>query len=143
MGPSSPDQIEETLEFLHGTIAKRKQNEELVFAICKCDTHQFLGACGLHKIGTPHPVLGIWIKQSAHDNRYGRKAISALADWANQHLDYEYLTYPVDRNNIPSCKIPKSLGGEIFEEYSGKKMDGDTLDLVVYKIHPKRWNITG
>ena len=47
---------------------------------------------------------------------------------------FDYLIYPVDRANIPSRKIPESLGGIIFEEKKTKTMSGGVLDEVVYKI---------
>lgn len=132
--PSSPKEISETETFLRGTIQKRQDHRELVMAICNRNTGEFLGVCGLHEIGKKHPELGIWIKESAQGNRFGREAITALVNWGQQHLTYEYLVYPVDRNNIPSRKIPESLNGEIFKESLGNKMDGGTLDLVFYKI---------
>lgn len=78
--------------------------------------------------------MGIWIKGSAHGNRFGREAITILVEWTKHHIPHEYLVYPVERENIPSRKVPESLGGEIFEERIGKKMDGGALDLVIYKI---------
>ena len=134
MSPPSPKEIEETQTFLRGTIAKRANFQELVLAICNCETDEFLGVCGLHQIGEAHPELGIWLKVSAHGNRFGQEAITALTKWTRKHIQHEYLVYPVDRNNIPSRKIPESLCGEIFKAQIGKKMDGGSLDLVFYKI---------
>lgn len=134
MDPPSPKQIEETETFLRGTIKKRTHHREIVFAICHSETSEFLGGCGLHEIGNPHPELGIWLKKSAHGNRFGREAITALVVWTRRHISHEYLVYPVERPNIPSRKIPESLGGEIFKEHKGNKRDNIPLDLVVYKI---------
>jgi len=134
MSPASPKEIEETQEFLRGTIEKRAKYRELVLAICNRETDEFLGVCGLHNMGETCPELGIWLKKSAHGNRFGREAITALTKWTRQHIRHEYLVYPVDRNNTSSRKIPESLGGVIFKEQIGKKMDGGSLDLVFYKI---------
>lgn len=134
MSPPSPKGIDETEEFLKSTIKKRANYRDIVFAICNRETHEFLGACGLHKIDEPHPELGIWLKESAHGNRFGREAITTLVTWTRHHIRHEGLIYPVDRNNIASRKIPESLDGEIFEERIGKKMNEGTLDLVIYKI---------
>ncbi|MGA1196540.1 MAG: GNAT family N-acetyltransferase [Candidatus Latescibacterota bacterium] len=134
MSPPSPKEIEETQTFLRETIAKRANFQELVLAICNRETDEFLGVCGIHQIGEAHPELGIWLKASAHGHRFGREAITALTKWTRQHIRHEYLIYPVDRNKIASRKIPESLDGKIFNERIGKKMDGDSLDLVFYKI---------
>ena len=42
--------------------------------------------------------------------------------------------YPVDRRNIPSRRIPESLGGVVKEEYEKENRSGKILDLVCYHI---------
>ena len=64
---------------------------------------------------------GIWLKKDAHGKRYGREAIRIVSNRAVDNLDFDYLVYPVDRDNIPSRKIPESMGGLVFEEKKVKK----------------------
>jgi RimJ/RimL family protein N-acetyltransferase len=98
---------------------------------------EFLGCCGLLPKETPRtPEVGIWIKKGAQGRKYGREAVETLAAWAKASLDLEYLVYPVDKANAPSRKIPEALGGVLLHEMQVCKPNGETLDLVVYKIHP-------
>jgi RimJ/RimL family protein N-acetyltransferase len=103
--------------------------------IQRIENNEFLGICGLHiRAGPDTPELGIWLKKSAHGERLGREAIHCLVAWAKIHLDAAFLIYPVDRQNIPSRKIPESLGGVIFAEDKVKNMSGRILDEVIYRI---------
>ncbi|MEH2435865.1 MAG: GNAT family N-acetyltransferase [Nostoc sp.] len=84
----------------------------------------------------PHtPELGIWLKKSAHGHGFGREAIHVLKDWVDKNLEYNYLSYPVDKRNIPSRKIAESLRGKIFREFQQINKSGYLLDEVEYRIY--------
>ncbi len=135
MLPKPADKIEETLNFINESLVGMRENWNLVLAITKKDTGEFLGCCGLHGKGRHRtPELGIWIKKSAHGHHYGREAIQSLAYWAATQIDLDYLIYPVDRANLPSRKIAESLDGQIFEEKQVKTMRSGYLDEVKYKL---------
>ncbi|HJO96085.1 MAG TPA: GNAT family N-acetyltransferase [Victivallales bacterium] len=135
MYPKPADKIDETLEFINNSINNMKTNSELILAITKKYNSEFLGCCGLHIKETPDtPELGIWLKKSAHGNKYGQEAIKTLIDWCKENIEFDYLIYPVDKKNIPSRKIPESLGGTIFREEIVKTMNNTYLDEVIYKI---------
>lgn len=137
MVPRSPTYIEETFDFIGRSLDGMERGENLQFVILKKESREFLGCCALHGQGKPQtPELGIWIKTSAHGNGYGKEAIFALVDWAKRHLEYKYLTYPVDRENIPSIKIPEALDGQVFEETLCARQDGGFLDVLIYRIYP-------
>jgi len=139
MYPKTPERIEETQEFIRLALALLRSGEDLHLVICDSRTGEFLGCCGLHGRGKPeHPELGVWVKAPAHGNGYGKEAITALKQWADSNLRYEYLTYPVDRRNAASRRVPESLGGVIFKEGKSPKGDGGWLDEVVYRIPPGR-----
>jgi len=112
-----------------------KKQEELVLAIVSTDG-EFLGCCGLHgREKWTTPELGIWLKKTAHGNRFGQSAIGLLVTWASENLNIDYFIYPVDRENVPSRKIPELLGGTIFKEVKVKTHSGAILDEVIYKIN--------
>ena len=135
MIPSSPKDISETKAFIAETTKLRSQNTDLVLVILDKDTREFLGVCGLHPRQNPRqPEFGIWLKASAHGHGYGREAITGLYEWALQTIEADFFIYPVDKANIPSKKIPESLGGEIFGEKEVPTMHGGTLDEIVFKI---------
>lgn len=113
MFPSPAKHISETENFIQISRKNMEEGIEIVLNVFLRETNEFLGCAGLHQINTKHPELGVWIKKSAHGNKYGREAMHALKKWADQHLHYEYIVYPVDCDNIASRKIPESLGGEV------------------------------
>ncbi|MCF7826736.1 MAG: GNAT family N-acetyltransferase [Candidatus Marinimicrobia bacterium] len=135
MLPKPAVKIEETLAFINESLVGMQEGWNLALAITKRSDGEFLGCCGLHGKGRHRtPELGIWIKKSAHGHKFGREAIQTLAFWAVEHLDLDYLIYPVDRANLPSRLIAESLGGQIFAEKQVKTARGGYLDEVKYKI---------
>jgi len=134
MIPKPAQEIRETHDFIEASIQGMKNQEELVLAIVSTK-REFLGCCGLHGRGKgTTPELGIWLKKSAHGYRFGQSAINLLVTWASENLIIDYFIYPVDRENVPSRKIPESLGGTIFKEAKVKTHSNNVLDEVIYKI---------
>jgi len=137
MFPKPADKIEETYKFIDESITKNNAGKQLQIVILDKRSKEFLGCGGLHDIDTKTPELGIWIKKSAHGQKYGREAISGLEEWAQKSLQFEYIKYPVYKRNIPSKKIPESLGGIVAREFKQKNLSGNELDEVEYRI-PKK-----
>jgi RimJ/RimL family protein N-acetyltransferase len=136
MYPKPPDVIEDTLAFLQQARRELESGEALHLAILTRAAGEFMGMSGLHNLGSRTPELGIWVKLSAHGKGYGREAVTALAAWALANLDFDYLTYPVDRRNLASRRIPEALGGTIEREYEKTNASGAVLDIVEYQIKP-------
>jgi len=134
MFPSTPKAESETIEYLKGAEEKNKNGENYDILIFLKDTDEFIGGGGLMHIDTETPEFGIWIKKKAHGNRYGREAITALKEWADENLNYRYLKYPAEVTNIASRRIPESLGGKISKEYDAERQDGSIMHLVEYQI---------
>lgn len=134
MYPKPAENIEETYAFIDGAMEKNSRGEQLQMVIVDKVTGEFLGLAGLHDIQTRTPELGIWLKKTAHDFHYGREAITELVNWARANLNFDYLKYPVDKRNIPSRKIPESLGGIPGPEYKQTNLSGEELDEIEYRI---------
>ena len=136
MIPLPASSMEDVLAFIENSQKNMQAGYEVVFAATDKTSGEFLGNVGLHgrdKIHTPH--LGLWFKKAVHGKGYGGEAIRGVIDWAVTHLNIEVFRYPVDRANIPSRKIPESLGGKIVEEFKGATMDPDKfLDEIVFEI---------
>lgn len=134
MYPPTPKQVSETRQFVLECKQKFKRGEEVVCVILKKTNKEFLGCVGLHKINTKTPELGIWIKQSAHGHHYGREAVTAMKLWADVNLDYNYIKYPVVKQNVASRKIPESLGGVVGKRYTKKMLSGKSYSMLDYYI---------
>lgn len=134
MTPTPAKEINETKAFIDASIQGMKSQKELVMAIID-QNDEFLGCCGLHiRSESRTPEFGIWIKESAHGNKYGLNAITELQKWALNNINIDYFIYPVDRVNLASRNIPETLGGEVYKELKVKAHSGHELDEVVYKI---------
>lgn len=135
MYPLPADDLRKTQKVIADMIQRIKNKTDLILVILNKDNFEFLGLCGIHNIDTSTPELGIWTKKSAHGNGFGREAIHLLKDWVDKNLEYEYLSYPVDKRNIASRKIPESLGGQVVREFHQTNMSGNLLDEVEYRIY--------
>lgn len=135
MFPNTPSDISETQEYINGSMKKIKKGTDIAVSIFDKSTGEFFGGGGLHRLDTPTPELGIWIKKGAHGKKIGREAVAGLKRWADENLKYEYLRYPVAVENIASRKIPESLGGIVAREFVGKKQNGEEMNEVEYRIY--------
>lgn len=138
MYPKPNESMEALEKHYDDTIAEMVKGEDYSFTIIDKQTKEFLGRGGLHKPHTNTPELGIWLKKTAHGNKYGQEAMKAVKEWAEKHLTYDYLMYPVDKRNVSSRKVAEALGGEIKKEYKQINMAGNELDEVEYHIYPNK-----
>lgn len=92
--------------------SEQELQNEISLQLCvllKNNDNEFLGCCGLHHINTKSIEIGLWLKKSAHGKGYGIETVEALIDWANKKLDFDYLFYPVGKENSASKEFRKSL----------------------------------
>ena len=111
---------------------KRLQTPEpntLSFVIRRRDSKECLGMTALEDKDMPSPELGLWIKESAHGQGFGREVVAALAEWAHKNLGKESFIYPVAVQNVASRRIAEGLHGEIIGKRTNPKYES-----VVYKI---------
>lgn len=131
----------ESLEDVITAIKKRYKKivdgKDIALRIINKKTDEFIGIGTITEINTSTPELGIWIKKSAHGHYYGRESVKALKDWAEKNLNYKYLKYPVDKNNIASIKLIVSLGGIKSRSYKEKILSGKILNTVEYRLYKK------
>ena len=111
--------------------------EKISLLIVDKDSEEFLGYISIHQVNTKTPELGIWLKKSAHGYNYGYEALHLLKIWAETNLHYDYLKYPVDKQNIPSRKLAEKLGGRIEDKYIKTSESGNLLDEVEYRFYKK------
>ncbi len=138
MYPRPADNIQETENFIRKSIKENVEGSNFQTIIIEKNNLEFLGCAGINKINTKTPELGIWIKNSAHGNGYGKETIVYLKKWADKNLNYKYLLYPVDINNIASRKIPEFFKAKVAREYEEKNMSGKILNLLEYRIYPDK-----
>ena len=136
MYPATPRRVQETEEFIRESMIGLERGNNLQLVILRRETEEFLGCAGIHNLDSRYPELGIWLKLSAHGEGLGMETIVALVEWANEHVDYNYLKYPVDVRNYPSRKIPEALGGVPEHSYWIRSQNGIELEIMEYRIYP-------
>jgi RimJ/RimL family protein N-acetyltransferase len=134
MSPPTPVVLGDTVSFIESAIVSLKDRTNLQMVVLDKGTGEFLGCSGIHDLDQTVPELGIWIKKGAHGRKYGMEAVSSLIQWAWANLDCEFLSYPVDRRNISSRRIPEAHAGFVVKEWKKLKPNGLELELVEYRI---------
>jgi RimJ/RimL family protein N-acetyltransferase len=99
------------------------------FVIRRRDSKECLGMTAVEACDTESPELGLWMKESAHAQGFGREVVAAVAEWAHKTLGKKSFIYPVAVQNTASRRIAEWLHGEIIETRTGPKYES-----VVYKI---------
>ncbi len=124
--PASPAAFEAVWRTWLATIAA---GDDFTFVVRRAAGGAFIGLCGLHRTSDPQPELGIWIREDAHAQGYGREAVGAVARWAGEIFPCSGFVYPVAEANLPSRRLAESLGGMPVGRRPGAK-----YDAVVYRI---------
>lgn len=134
MYPKPPENLDVVRRFIAESRQGLEAGTNLHMVIVNKTTMEFLGCVGLHSIGSSRPEFGVWIKFSAHGNGFGYEAVQELKRWADENLQCQGYSYPVDVRNFASKRIALSLGGEIIGHYDVENMSGKILHLVTYAI---------
>jgi RimJ/RimL family protein N-acetyltransferase len=137
MWPSAPKTQEEINQHILLKQSQMKNGEEISMIITDKESGEFLGYASIHQVNSKTPELGIWLKKEAHGHHYGYEAMLMLKTWLSDNLQYDYIKYPVDKNNIPSCKIAEKMGGKVEDRYIKISESGNKLDEIEYRFYKK------
>jgi RimJ/RimL family protein N-acetyltransferase len=99
------------------------------FVIRRIDNRECLGMASFEGADSVSPELGLWLKESAHGQGFGREVVAALVDWGHATLGKGSFLYPVAVQNTASRRIAEKLRGEIIGNRTNPKYDS-----VVYRI---------
>jgi len=99
------------------------------FVIRRLDNRECLGMASFEGADSVSPELGLWLKESAHGQGFGREVVAALIEWGHATLGKESFLYPVAVQNTASRRIAEKLPGQIIGNCKKPK-----YDAVVYRI---------
>jgi RimJ/RimL family protein N-acetyltransferase len=99
------------------------------FVIRRLDNRECLGMASLEDADSVSPELGLWLKESAHGQGFGREVVAALVEWGHATLGKHSFIYPVAVQNTASRRIAENLHGKIIGNRKNPKYDS-----VVYRI---------
>lgn len=132
MYPIPAKNIAETTGLVKSIMKKNESGDDFTFIIIHKDTEEFIGMGGVHHLRKPFPEFGIWTTKHSHGNHYGFEAIQAAYYYFSKK--YSGFIYPVDKDNIPSKKIPLRLGGILKKRIDQLNMGGKVLHIEEYFI---------
>jgi [ribosomal protein S5]-alanine N-acetyltransferase len=133
MYPSPHKDITSVESFINDSILQNEKGLNFQLVITNIN-REFIGLVGLHNIDRDIPEFGIWIKESAWGNGFGKEAIHGIYYAIQNEISYIELNYPVDINNSSSIKIPQTLNGTISAKYDLITPSGKILHCVDYRI---------
>jgi RimJ/RimL family protein N-acetyltransferase len=99
------------------------------FVIRRNDNGECLGMASLENADSVSPELGLWLKESAHGQGFGREVVAALVEWGHATFGKGSFIYPVAVQNTASRRIAEILHGKIIGNRTNSKYDS-----VVYRI---------
>ena len=137
MWPSAPKSQAEINQHILNKQNEMQNGEEIALLIIDKITDEFLGYASLHLVKSMTPEMGIWLKKAAQGHQYGFEALNLLKTWAETNLSYDYLKYPVAKQNFASRKLAEKLGGTVAAEYIKTSESGNLLDEVEYRFYQK------
>jgi RimJ/RimL family protein N-acetyltransferase len=134
MSWNPPASREEFDRIREGLLARIAAGDDLNLTVRLSSTGEFLGLAGLHSADADLLETGLWIKQSAQRQGYGREAVAAVVAWASRRFRPSGLLWPVVDENLPSRRLAESLGGQIIGERRRQKTGDIERTLLLYRI---------
>jgi RimJ/RimL family protein N-acetyltransferase len=102
---------------------------QFAFVIRRLHNLECIGMASFEDADSVSPEVGLWLKESAHRQGFGREVVAALIEWGYATLGKESFLYPVAVQNIASRRIAERLNGEVIGNRKNPKYDS-----VVYRI---------
>lgn len=131
--PHNPEgNKENVINFVQQSKKGFLEKKEIVFAILDVKK-EFLGCCGIHHMDSKKIEIGLWLKTEAQNKGFGTETVSSLVHFIEKNLRFDYLIYPVDKDNTRSRKIAEKAGFIPFLNYTKRKTDLIDLNIVEYR----------
>ena len=121
--------IKNTQSFIQGAVLKNENQTDLIWVVLK--NNKFIGCCGVRDINTRQGDFGYWLKTSEQGKGIGKIVAKTVFNWSFKTLDLDLIKYPVDKDNIASVKIIKSIGGKLAKQY----IAGEENCLNIHEYH--------
>lgn len=100
--------------------ARYRENGFGLWAVCRRDTGEMIGDCGLtlQQInGETLPEIGYHIRRDCQRMGCAKEAARAVLEWAFQHTDYPALYSSCKYTNIASYRTAEAIGMRFAFEY--------------------------
>lgn len=122
MGPIPSKELQETRNRCLGAIRKMQNKERINLLWIEKDTGAFVGSFDIFGFWNTQLEGGLRIKKSSHGKWYGREGMLALIQRVKENIEFGYILYPVDKDNLSSRKIAELAGGILDVDEDGKEI---------------------
>ena len=85
------------------------QPNDFSFVIRRLDNRECLGMASFEDADSVAPEVGLWLKESAHGQGFGREVVAALVEWGHGTFGKGSFTYPVAVQVSPAGASPKAF----------------------------------
>ncbi len=113
------------------------------FVIRRLDNRECLGMASFENADSLSPEVGLWLKESAHGQGFGREVVAALVKWGHAALGKESFIYPVAVQNTASRRIAENLHGEIIGNRKNPKYDSVVYRIPFYESPYSQFSVDG
>lgn len=133
----APYTREHAIEFVERSARTWRQGTDAPFVIVEAETHELLGAIGVHRFGGEDdgPEVGYWLKREARGRGVATRALRLVADWAGHELGVRVLLQ-ADVRNVASRRVAEKVGFRFVGEAKAPPGCGDCERMAVYELQP-------
>ena len=119
----------------HANFLTRK---DLPFLLLDKATGDVVGATGLHRTvwATPKTEVGYWVRTSRHGHGYVTEAVTALCQYAFEHVHAVRIELVTDEENVASRRVAERCGFtlEATQRYERRDHDGSLRNTCRYAL---------
>lgn len=105
------------------------EGSEYTFVIRRRQNGDFIGTATNHRVTEHEPELGIWVGGREQGRGYGHEAAAAVLNWRPERFSPAAYRHPAAKENLPSRRIGKRLGGQVIATENSAK-----LTSLLYRI---------
>lgn len=131
-----PPTLEDTESSVRKAVAQFVTREDLRLHIYHRGTDSPVGSSGLHRIDwtVPRFEIGYWIRTSCAGRGYMTETVSALTDFARNHLRARRIEIRMDARNERSWRVAERAGYplEAVIRHERRGLDGSLTDGRIY-----------
>lgn len=106
----------EIKEFIAESIELLKSDNLPCFVIFKLKTGEFVGEAYFGQLETGETKIGYLLHKKYWHRGYATEVVKGLINWANKHLDIDYLFAFGDKNNTATFRVLEKCGLKHYKD---------------------------
>jgi RimJ/RimL family protein N-acetyltransferase len=128
--------VEKSESWCRNSSANFIARRDMPFLMFDSATGEYVGSTGLHRPDwtVPSVEIGYWCRSSRHGQGLVTEAVSALCEYALEHLAVQRLEVVTDEGNIASRRVAERSGFALegVQRKKNRAPDGSLRDICLY-----------